>query len=69
MRRPIRRLLEPMQEILISQIRVAGRKSMNSIRTLTEGLVGCPDGLDVGSEENGGVKNDSWVSEMSCYIG
>lgn len=55
--RPIRRLLEPRQEMMVSWIRMAERKCMDSICTLTKDLVDRPDGLDVGHEENGRIKS------------
>lgn len=42
---------------------------MNSVCTLTKDSIGHIDGLAVGSAENGGIEDDSWVSGMGDCIG
>lgn len=54
--------------MMVSWIKVVERKCMNSVCTLTKGSIGHPCGLDVGSEENGGIEDISWVSGMGNYI-
>jgi hypothetical protein len=45
--------------MMVSQIRVADRKGVDSIGTLTKDSPRLPDGLYMGSEENEGINNDS----------